>query len=150
MLKQRIEQDLKTALLGGDQTTVSVLRSVKSAMVYAEVAQGIKGTSELSEGAVLDVLAKEAKKRQESAEVYAKAGEQVRADAELREKTIIQKYLPKSLSADEIEKLINQASSEFGEVSSSNMGRVIGWVKQRAGVAADGALIAKLVKERLH
>lgn len=149
MLKPRIEQDLKTALLAGDKTRVSVLRSIKSAMTYGEVAKGVKGTVGLSDDEILEVLAKESKKRQESADVYAKAGRQDRADDELAEKAIIQEYLPAAPSREAIEKFVDQAVGDIGPVSPQTMGRIIGQVKQQAGAAADGALIANLVKERL-
>ncbi len=150
MLKERIEQDLKTAMRAGDATQLSVLRSVKSAIIYAEVAKGVKGVGGgLDDEAVLQVAAKEAKKRQESADAYLRAGEQSRADAELEEKEIIEKYLPKALSEQEIVVLVDQVVAELGPVTSATMGRIIGEVKQRAGATANGAMIANLVKERM-
>jgi hypothetical protein len=149
MLKQRIEQDLKTALRAGDANRLSVLRSLKSAIIYAEVAKGVKGGDGLSDGAIEEVLAKEAKKRQESADAFAKAGIQDRADGELKEKEIIKQYLPRALSRDELQALVREAIENTIEASPQNMGRIIGEVKQRAGATADGALIAQLVKEGL-
>jgi uncharacterized protein YqeY len=149
MLQDQISQDLKTALLAGNKLETSVLRSIKSAITYAEVAKGAKGKGSLGDAQILEILAKESKKRQESADVYNKGGAQDRADAELEEKAIIDKYLPAQLSREEIEKLVDAAVAEFGEASPAAMGRIIGLVKQKAGSSADGAVIAAAVKERL-
>lgn len=149
MLQERIVQDLKTALLAGDAEKVSVLRSIKSAIIYAEVARGVKGGSGLNEVEVLEVLSKEAKKRQESADLFTKGGATERADKELREKSIIDQYLPAAMSQDEIKVLVDQAINELGELTPQTMGRVIGRVKELSKGAADGGIIAGMVKERM-
>lgn len=149
-LKQRLEQDLKTALLARDSQRVSVLRSLKSAITYAEVAKGVKGGQGLDDQAISGVLAKEAKKRQESADAYRKVGESERAEAELHEKSLINEYLPEAPGKEVLEQYINGAIAQVGELTTQTMGRVIGQVKQHAGAGADGALIADLVKERLN
>jgi len=149
MLQDRITQDLKTALLSGDKLQVDVLRSIKSAIIYAEVARGIKGTSNLSEDDLISILGKESKKRQESADLFAKGGAQDRADKELREKKIVDRYLPAALSKEEVAILVDEIAKELGGVTKQTMGQVIGRVKQASKGAADGALIAQLVKERL-
>ena len=147
-LKQQIEQDLKTALLAGDKELVSTLRGLKSAILYAEVAKGSRDEG-LGDNEIIQVLAKEAKKRQESVDLYIKAGSPERADKELAEKTVIEKYLPKQISEEEIGKLIDAAEESLGKANSQNMGQIIGSVKAKAGVNADGSTIARLVKERL-
>lgn len=148
-LKQQIDQDLKTAMLAGDKTLVSVLRGLKSSVLNAEVAKGAREKG-LGDGQMVELLSKEAKKRQESADLYSQAGEAERAEAELAEKAIIQKYLPKQLSKEEISSLIDEVVKDMGEISQQNMGMIIGQVKKRGGVSADGALIASLVKGRLQ
>lgn len=149
MLQERIMQDLKTALLAGDAEKVSVLRSIKSAITYAEVARGVKGGSGLGEPEVLEVLSKESKKRQESADLFVKGGATERADKELREKQIIDQYLPAAMTKEEIKALVDQAVDELGELSPQTMGRVIGRVKELSRGAADGGIIAGIVKERI-
>lgn len=148
MLKAQIDRDLKTALLAGNSVEVSVLRSLKSAVLYAEVAQGVKDAG-LADDAVRAVLGKEAKKRQESADLFAKGGKPDRAKAELEEKAIIGRYLPAALSEQEIQRLIDNAAQELGEVSPQTMGKVIAHVKQASQGAADGGTVARLVKERM-
>ncbi|HEY1835336.1 MAG TPA: GatB/YqeY domain-containing protein [Candidatus Saccharimonadales bacterium] len=149
MLEERIAQDLKTALLAGDKLKVSVLRSLKSAITYAEVAHGVKGGAGLSDAELIAILVKESKKRQESAGLFAKGGAEERADKELQEKVIIDHYLPAALSREEIEKLVDAAVQDLGGVTPQTMGQVIGHVKQAAKGAADGAVVAQAVRERL-
>jgi len=148
MLEEKLEQDIKTALLSGDSQRVSTLRQVKSVLLNAKVATG-KRESGLSDDEVLPILAKEAKKRQESADLYKQGGNQERADAELSEKAIIEAYLPAQLSEDEISKLVEEVIAQSGASGPQAMGSVIGQVKKLAGPAADGGTIARLVKDRL-
>lgn len=147
-MEDKISQDLKQAMLAKDATKVSVLRSLKSAFTYAKVAPGANPDG-LSDEDVLTIVAKEAKKRQESADGFTQAGQPERAADELAEKAMIDAYLPAQLSEDELKGLIETAVAHLDEISPKAMGQVIGTVKQQAGPAADGALIAKLVKERL-
>jgi uncharacterized protein YqeY len=141
-------KDLKTALLGGDSLRVSTLRVLKGALLNVKVATGKRATG-LSDEEVVAVLAKEAKQRQESADLYLQGADQVRADKELAEKAIIEAYLPARLSEAEIVALIDKVIASTG-TDKSAMGQIIGQVKQQAGATAAGALIARLVKERLQ
>jgi uncharacterized protein len=147
-MQDKIAQDLKNAMLSKDVLRTSVLRSIKSAFTYAAVAPGAT-SDKLSDDEVLVILAKEAKKRQEGADGFMQAGSPDKAEAELAEKKIIEEYLPAQLSEDELKALIETAVSQLEEISPKAMGQVIGQVKAKAGVGADGALIANLVKQRL-
>jgi uncharacterized protein YqeY len=147
-MQDKIAQDLKAAMLSRDVLRTSVLRSIKSAFTYAAVAPGATSSS-LDDDAVLAIVAKEAKKRQESADSYMHAGQAERAEAELAEKKIIEEYLPAQLSQDELKALVEDAVAQLTEISPKAMGQVIGQVKAKAGAGADGGLIARLVKERL-
>src|ERR1017187_4062505 len=111
MLEKRLEQDIKSALLAGDADKVSTLRQVKSVILNVKVATGKRETG-LSDEEVLPILAKEAKKRQESADLYMQGGSQERADKELLEKSIIESYLPAQLSEGDIITLINRAIAD--------------------------------------
>ncbi len=148
-MQDKIAQDLKAAMLSKDVLRTSVLRSIKSAFTYAAVAPGADGTGVIADDAVLAILAKEAKKRQESAEAYKKAGSDERVEQELAELAIIEEYLPAKLSESELRALVETVVATLDEVSPKAMGQVIGQVKAQAGPGADGGLIAKLVKERL-
>jgi hypothetical protein len=149
MLEQQIERDIKTALLAGDSLRVSTLRGVKAVLLNVKVATGQRETG-LSDDEVLAQLSKQSKQRQESADMYVQGGGQARADSELAEKAIIDAYLPAQLSEAEISKLIDDAIAKTGASGQSAMGQVIGQVKQQAGATADGAVIARLVKEKLQ
>lgn len=150
MLQQRIEQDLKTALLASDTLKVSVLRSLKSAITYAEVARGVKGTTGLDDQDIVDVLSKEAKKRQESAEIFAKNDQQVRADQELSEYSIIEQYLPPMATEAELRSTIEDVVGSIESPTMQMMGKVIAEVKEKTQARIDGGLLARLVKERLQ
>jgi len=149
MLKTRIDQDLKAALLAGDKTLATTLRNIKSAILYAEVAQGARDRG-LSDEEIVALLTKEAKKRQESADLYKQGGNDEKAEAELAEKRIIEGYLPKQLTDDELIDLIDIVIKELGASGTTAMGQVIGVVKQRAAGQADGARIAQLAKQQLE
>ncbi len=148
MLEDKIEQDLKTSLLARDSQTVSTLRGLKSALLNLKVATG-KRDSGLSEDEVLGVLTKQSKQRQESADLYVQGKDQARADAELAEKKIIDAYLPPQMSEAELQPLIDKAIQDTGASGPADMGRVIGAVRGQTAGKADGAMIARLVKEKL-
>ncbi len=147
-LKNQIDADIKVAMLAGEKTLVTTLRGLKSAILNVEVAKGLRETG-LPDSEITDILAKEAKKRQESADMYIQGNSKERADAELQEKAIIERYLPKQLSEQEIQQIINEVTAELG-TSVQQMGQIIGAVKAKTSGSADGAIIAKLVKEKLQ
>lgn len=139
---------MKSAMLAGDKVLVTTLRGLKSAILNVEVAEGKRDTG-LSDGEIVNLFQKEAKKRQESADLYVQGGSQDRADAELTEKKVIEKYLPEQLSREEIEAIVDEVITGTNASGMAAMGHVIGSVKQKTGAAADGAVIAQVVKEKL-
>ena len=149
MIKQTIDQDLKSAMLSGDKRTVNALRNIKSAILSAEIATG-KREEGLADQETITLLQKEQKKRAESAVLYEQGGNAESAAEERFEEEVIQKYLPKQLDETEIKALIDEVIAELNiELNNQAMGRIIAGVKQKAGGAADGATVARLVKERL-
>jgi uncharacterized protein len=148
MIKDQLNQDLKTAMLAGDKDLVTVLRGLKSVILYAEVAAGNREQG-LDDAAVIDLFAKEVKKRKESADLYRQGGNEEKAQAELSEKAIIEKYLPAQLTDEELNTLIEQAITETEATGPAAMGQVIGKVKQLSQGKADGSRIAMAVKEKL-
>jgi uncharacterized protein YqeY len=149
MLKTRIDQDLKTALLAGDKVLATTLRGLKSVILYEEVAKGIRDTG-LPDDEIVTLLAKEAKKRQESADLYVQGGNEERAAAELAEKKIIENYLPQQLSDEALGLVVDDVVAQLGVAGPQAMGQVIGAVKQKVGATADGNRIAKMTRERLQ
>jgi uncharacterized protein YqeY len=148
VIKQKLQDDVKAAMLAGDSLRLETLRGLKSVILYAEVAAG-KREEGLSDDEILALFSKEAKKRQESAELYVQGGAQEKADKELAEKAIIEAYLPAQLSEAELAAIIDEVLNEVKPAGLQQMGQVIGQVKSQVGNTADGSLIAKLVKEKL-
>lgn len=147
-LEQQIDQDLKAALIKGDKLRVETLRGLKSTVLYAKVAAGTRETA-MTDEQILPLLAKEAKKRQESIDLYMQGGDDARADKERAEKAIIAEYLPQQLSEAELEKIVDDVIAQNGAEGMAAMGKIIGKVKQQTEGAADGAVIAKIVKQKL-
>lgn len=146
MIKQTIDQDIKSAMLAGEKQLVQALKTLKSAILYAEVAAG-KRDEGLPDQEVITLLQKELKKRTEAAKMYEQGGNADSAAQEHFEETVIQGYLPQQLTEDEVNALVDQAVAELGV--GAGMGALIGVVKQKSGGAADGALVARLVKARI-
>jgi uncharacterized protein YqeY len=147
-MQDEIERDIKTALLAGDKVKAETLRNIKSALLNEAISQGARDTG-LSDEQVQKILARESKKRQEAADLYKQGGADDRASAELAEKTIIDAYLPEQMGEGQVAKIVNEEIAEAGQVSLQDMGRIIGAVKSRTAGSADGALIARIVKEKL-
>lgn len=135
-------------MLGGDILRVETLRGLKSVILYAEVAAG-KREDGLNDAEIEALFAREAKKRQESAELYVQGGAQDKADKELSEKAIIEEYLPEQVSEADILAVVQKTITELGISGPQAMGQVIGKVKSALGNTADGAVIARIVKEKL-
>ncbi len=148
-IRQQLDDDVKAALLAGESMRVETLRGLKSAILYADVAAKKRDSGGIPDHEVLAVLAKEAKKRQESADLYVKGGRQELADKELAEKAIIYKYLPEQMSDEALGALVDEVIKDQGAEGVQAMGKVIGAVKSKAGNTADGSKIAQFVKERL-
>jgi len=148
-LRQQLQDDVKAAMLAGDSLRVETLRGLKTTIQYADVAAKKRDTGGIDDTEIIGLFAKEAKKRQESADLYMQGGSQDRANKELAEKAIIEAYLPAQLSEEALAQLIDTIISEQQAIGTQAMGQVIGAVKAKAGASADGAVVARLVKERL-
>lgn len=147
-LKSTIENDLKAALLGGDRFSAEVLRGLKAVILNEEVSQGKRDTG-LDEATVEKLLTREVKKRQDSASQYEAAGRPELVEAELAESKVIEAYLPEQLTEEAIKKTVDETIATLGVSGPAAMGQVIGAVKGKLGNAADGATVARLVKEAL-
>lgn len=147
-LKDDINADLKTAMLARDEFVTTTLRGLKAAILNEEVANGARDEG-LGDEAIEQLIARESKKRDEAARLFEQGGNQASADKERAEKELLAKYLPAQLSEAELSAMVDEAVAEIKPEGVKDMGRVIGAVKARAGNSADGALVARLVKERL-
>ncbi len=148
-LKRAIDDDLKAALLGGNRFAAQTLRGLKAAVLNEEVAKNKRDVG-LDDNEVEQIVAKEIKKRLESAALYDQNNRQDSADEERREADILGVYLPQQLTEPELKTIVDAKVSELNATGMQMMGQVIGAVKQDVGTAADGAIIAKLVKEALN
>lgn len=147
-LKERINADLKTALLGGDRFKGEVLRGLKASILNEEVAKNMRDAG-LDDSAIEQVIAREVKKRQESAELYEQNGRPEAAETERNEAEVLGTYLPKQLTNDELQAIIAETIKDLGASGPSDMGKVIGAVKIKVGTTASGQVIAELVKQSL-
>lgn len=148
MIKELLSTNLKQAMLSGDKSRVELINMLKSAILYKEVELGVREAG-LTNDQIIEVLSKEAKKRQEAADLYGKAGDSEREEKELKEKAIITEYLPEQVSDEVIEAAVDEIISSLKPEGMKDMGKVIGSVKSKLGNQADGSKIALLVKQKL-
>lgn len=147
-LKQTIQDDFKAALLSGDRFRGEVLNAIKSAVLYEEIASK-KREAGLSDAEIENVIAREVKKRKESASIYLENNRKEAADQELKEAAIMEEYLPEKISEAELIKKIDDKIKELEVSDIKGMGKVIGALKFELGSAVDGKLLSDKVKEKL-
>lgn len=145
-LLDKIQTDLTTAMKSGDSDRTAVLRLLVAALKNERIKVG----HDLGEVEEQKVLAREAKQRKDSVEAYEKGGRAELAEAEKAELTVIEAYLPEQLDEAAVSKLVAEAIAETGASGPQAMGQVIGAVMKKAGGAADGGLVARLVREKLQ
>jgi uncharacterized protein YqeY len=145
MLKQRLQDEMKAAMKGGDKQRLGVIRLVLAAVKQKEV----DDRAELSDEQVLAVLDKMVKQRRDSITQYEGAGRNELAEQEKFEIGVIQEFLPAALSEEQIGALVDEAISSTGAASIRDMGKVMGIVKPKAQGRADMGAVSALVKERL-
>ena len=145
MLKEQINADLKTAMLARNAFETTVLRGLKASILDEEVKLS-KREEGLNDTEIETLVAREVKKRKEAASLL----DEERAENELKEAEILSKYLPEMASEDEIRASVKAEIAEMGEVSIKQMGVIIGKMKAKFGNSADGAVLARIVKEELN
>ena len=135
------------AMKAKDQVRLNAVRSIKSAILLAKTAEGASG--ELTDGDIVKLIQKLAKQRKEAAEQYTAAGRQELADNELAEAEVLDEYLPKQLSPEELEAKLKEIVAELGASTPKDMGRVMGVATKRLAGLADGKAISALVRQIL-
>lgn len=143
--KALLADALKEAMKNKDNATRDVIRLLQSAIKQVE----IDSQKDLSPDEVMDVLQKEAKKRRESIADYEKGGRQELADAEKFELSVIEKFLPKQLTPDEVREIVKSVIAETGATSAKDLNKVMPVVMARVKGVADGKLVSQIVKESL-
>ena len=146
-LEQKIMGELKTAMLAKDEKALRSLRAIKAAILLAKTSEGAGG--ELKEDDEIKLLQKLVKQRKDSLEIYQQQNRTDLAQKEQEEIEIIEKFLPKQLSADELRSEIAAIISEVGASSPADMGKVMGAATKKLAGKADGKTISALVKELL-
>jgi len=146
-LEQKIMGELKTAMLGKDEKGLRSLRAIKAAILLAKTSEGAGG--ELKEDDEIKLLQKLVKQRKDSLEIFQQQNRTDLAQKEQEEIEVIEKFLPKQLSADEIKAVLSVIISEVGATSPADMGKVMGAATKKLAGKADGKTISALVKELL-
>lgn len=146
-LEQKIMGDLKTAMLAKDEKSLRGLRAIKAAILLAKTSEGAGG--ELKEDDEIKLLQKLVKQRKDSLEIYQQQKRSDLAQKEQEEIEVIEKFLPKQLSAEELQLEIKKIIAETGATSSADMGKVMGAATKKLSGKADGKTISATVKELL-
>lgn len=141
---QQIETDLVTAMKAKNQLAVETLRGLKTRVQNEQISK----MKDLAEADIIGLIRNEVKRRKEAAQTYTTAGRQELADKELAESLILEKYLPAQMPEAELAKLIDEAISQ-NNFTAADFGKAMGKIKAQVGDRADGAALAKLLKEKL-
>lgn len=147
-LKQKVEGEIKSAMIAKDKVRLTALRAIKSMILLEETKGGFSG--ELSEEDEMKLLTKAAKQRRDSADIYQQQNRPDLLEVELAELEVIQEFLPKALTDDELTLAIQEIINITGAVSAKEMGKVIGAANKQLAGKADGKAIADKVKSLLN
>ena len=147
MLYDQISEDIKKAMLAKDRVALDALRGIKKEFLEAKTAKG--GDGELHDDQALKIMQKLVKQRKESAEMYSAAGRQELADEELAQMAVIERYLPKQLSPEELKARLDAIIAEVGAAGPQDMGKVMGVASKSLAGLAEGRAISQMVKELL-
>ncbi len=148
MDKQKLQQELISAMKAGDEAKKSTIRMLISAIGYYQIEKGGAGYEATPED-VLIVIEKEAKKRRDSISEYGKAGRQDLVDQETTELKILEEYLPEKMSEDEINKIIDETISETGATTIADVGKLMGALNGKLKGKADMGLVSSLARQKL-
>ena len=146
-LQKKVMTALKEAMKSKDQTALTALRAVKSAILLAQTESGASG--ELTEEQELKLLQKLVKQRKDSAAIYLDQGRKDLALPEIDEAEVISQFLPEALSEEEIEKVVVMTIDSIGAEGMKDMGKVMGIVSKELAGQADGKTISTIVKRKL-
>lgn len=147
MLYDQVSNDIKEAMKARDKVRLETLRNIKKVFIEAKTAPGANDT--LEDAAALKILAKLAKQGMESAETFKQQNRKDLAEEELAQVRVIEEYLPKPLSAEEIEVAVKEIISQTGASSIKEMGKVMGIASKQMAGKADGKMISDVVKKLL-
>ncbi|WP_139855433.1 GatB/YqeY domain-containing protein [Aequorivita sinensis] len=146
-LQDKVMEAMKAAMKSKDTQSLEALRSVKSALLLAQTETGSK--QEISEEEGIKILQKQVKQRKDSAAIYKEQGREDLAEPELLQAKVIEQFLPKQLSVEEVSKIVDEIITETGASSMADMGKVMGIASGKLAGKADGKTISIVVKSRL-
>jgi hypothetical protein len=149
MLRERFNEDLKTAMKARDQATVSTLRMINATLKDRDIAARPKGITQVDEAEIVDMLQKMVRQRQESIELYKQGGRQELVDKEQSEIDLIERYMPKKLTDAEQADAIAQAIAETGAAGIKDMGKVMAKLKEAHAGKMDFGKVGPAVKAKL-
>lgn len=144
-LKERLQEDLKSSMKNKDTVRKSVVTLVRAAIKQVEVDTRV----ELDDDAVMDIISKQLKQRNDSLAEFEKAGRDDLVEQTKSEITILKEYLPQQLSEEELEKIVLETISELNASSMKDMGAVMSALKEKTRGRADGKLTSTLVRKHL-
>ncbi len=146
-LFERVSADIKAAMLANDKVRLETLRGIKKEFLEAKTAKGADG--ELSDDTAIRIMTKMAKQRRETAEIYSSQNRPELAQNELAEAAVIEEYLPRQLSEEELVAELKKIIEQTGATSAKEMGKVMGVASKALAGRADGKAISAKVKELL-
>ena len=146
-LFERVSEDIKNAMKAKDKVALETLRNVKKVFLEAKTAPGANDT--LADADALKLLQKLVKQGKDSAAIYVGQGRQDLADAELAQVAVLEKYLPKQMSAEELEAELKKIIAEGGATTAKDMGKVRGVASKALAGKAEGRAISEAVKRLL-
>ena len=147
MLFDQISEDIKAAMKARDKVRLDTLRNIKKVFLEAKTAPGANDT--LEDADALKIIQKLAKQGKEAAQTFIQNGRQDLADEDLAQVAVMEEYLPKPLSAEEIETAVRDIIDKVGATSMKDMGKVMGMASKQLAGRADGGTISFIVKKLL-
>lgn len=142
---EKINSDLKEAMLSGDALKVEVLKGLKNSIKNFQ----IEKRRDTTEEEIIRIVQKEIKQRNEAAEIYSKAGATDRSSKEKKEVQILETYLPEQMDEQQVSAIVDKVIKEHGVDNPKQLGMVIGMASKEIAGRAEGALIAAIAKKKL-
>lgn len=146
-LEQKLQSDLTDAIKSRDTVRTNTIKGVKTAIMEAKTAKN--GKKDLEDSDIVKIIQKLAKTRKETGELYQANNRQDLADIEFGELAVLETYLPKMLTEDEVKTIVDNTISELGVSDMKGMGRVMGFINKTYAGQVDGSMVSKIVKEKL-
>ncbi|MDO8557263.1 MAG: GatB/YqeY domain-containing protein [Candidatus Jorgensenbacteria bacterium] len=149
-LVEQIKRDFETAFKARETVKMETLRLLRSAFHNREIEKRGKGSEPvLTEEEALEVLRREAKKRKEASEMFLNGGRKELAEKELKELAVLEAYLPAQITEADLRRMVDEALKNFPGATQKDVGKLMGFVMKQAKGNADGALVGRIIQEKL-